>query len=168
MSNLSAFRLPPSPQIEGGGGDSYDADYVEAGTKTTIDVTASAYDDRPGESGGDVGCGEDGCLPGLAHDGIGEEDLESRWSCAKDIVPDGGQCEIKFAFGSPQNIVDVQVAFWKGDERTRTLKVRRPQMLVVYLLVVFLLNRQNLHCSWLSLFSWRLFWWLGVMPLVDS
>lgn len=96
---------------------------MEAGTKTTVDVTASGYDDRPGQSGDNVGCGEDGCLPDLAHDGIGEEDVESRWSCAEDIVPHGGQCEIEFTFGSPQNIVDVQVAFWKGDERTRTLKV---------------------------------------------
>ncbi|CAM9626768.1 unnamed protein product, partial [Hapterophycus canaliculatus] len=63
-----------------------------------------------------------GCLPALAHDGIGEEDVESRWSCSKDIVSGGGQCEIEFTFGSPQDIMDVQVAFWKGDERTRTLK----------------------------------------------
>ncbi|CAN0073204.1 unnamed protein product, partial [Ectocarpus fasciculatus] len=64
-----------------------------------------------------------GCLPDLAHDGVGEEDTESRWSCAKEIVPDGGQCEITFTFDSPQDITDVQVAFWKGDERTRTLKM---------------------------------------------
>lgn len=101
-----------------------DTGFIEAGTKTTVTVSASAYDERPGESGDDVGCGEDGCLPDLAHDGIGEEDVESRWSCAKDIVSDGGQCEIEFTFGSPQHIMDVEVAFWKGEERARTLKVR--------------------------------------------
>ncbi|CAN0231585.1 unnamed protein product [Scytosiphon promiscuus] len=101
-----------------------DADFIEAGSKTTVGVTASAYDDRPGESAGDVGCGVSGCLPDLAHDGLGEEDTESRWSCAKEIVPDGGQCEITFTFDSPQDITDVQVAFWKGEERTRTLKVK--------------------------------------------
>lgn len=98
--------------------------YVEAGTKTTVSVTATAWDERSGPDSGDSGCGDSGCLPELAHDGIGEEDVESRWSCSKDIVPDGGQCEIEFAFGSPQDIVDVEVDFWKGDERTRTLKVQ--------------------------------------------
>lgn len=98
--------------------------YVEAGTKTTVSVTATAWDERSGPDSGDSGCGDSGCLPELAHDGIGEEDVESRWSCSKDIVPDGGQCEIEFAFGGPQDIVDVEVDFWKGDERTRTLKVQ--------------------------------------------
>ncbi|CAM9353581.1 unnamed protein product [Ectocarpus sp. 13 AM-2016] len=107
-----------------GKGDDDNAEFVEAGSKTTVGVTASAYDDRPGEGAGDVGCGEMGCLPDLAHDGVGEEDTESRWSCAEEIVPNGGQCEITFTFDSPQDITDVQVAFWKGDERTRTLKVK--------------------------------------------
>ncbi|CAM9175809.1 unnamed protein product [Ectocarpus sp. 13 AM-2016] len=112
---------PVSPPAEG---DDDNAEFVGAGSKTTVGVTASAYDDRPGEGAGDVGCGEMGCLPDLAHDGVGEEDTESRWSCAEEIVPDGGQCEITFTFDSPQDITDVQVAFWKGDERTRTLKVK--------------------------------------------
>ena len=49
--------------------------------------------------------------------------MESRWSCSTGIVPDGGQCEIEFTFGSPQDIVDVEVDFFKGDERARTLEV---------------------------------------------
>ncbi|CAB1096447.1 unnamed protein product [Ectocarpus sp. CCAP 1310/34] len=116
-----ATAQPVSPPEEE---DDNNAEFVEAGSKTTVGVTATAYDDRPGESAGDVGCGEMGCLPDLAHDGVGEEDTESRWSCAEEIVPDGGQCEISFTFDSPQDITDVQVAFWKGDERTRTLKVK--------------------------------------------
>lgn len=103
--------------------DNDDSGYVEVGTKTTVSVTATAYDERPGQDRGDSGCGDDGCLPALAHDGIGEDDVESRWSCSKSIVSDGGQCEIEFTFGSPQDIMDVEVALWKGDERTRTLKV---------------------------------------------
>lgn len=97
-------------------------DYVEAGTVTKVDVTATAYDTRPGTESGDVGCGEDGCLPALAYDGDGDG-VESRWACSKDIVPGGGACEIEFTFGAPQNIKDIQVVFWKGDERERTLKV---------------------------------------------
>ncbi|CAM9640288.1 unnamed protein product [Scytosiphon promiscuus] len=104
--------------------DDDDAGYVEIGTKTTVSVSATAYDERPGQDSGDNGCGDDGCLPALAHDGIGEDDIESRWSCSKQIVPGGGQCEIEFIFGSPQDIIDVEVVFWKGDERTRTLKVK--------------------------------------------
>ena len=100
--------------------DDDDSGYVEVGTKTTVSVTATAYDER---SGKDSGCGDDGCLPALAHDGVGEEDIESRWSCSKNIVSGNGQCEIEFTFGNPQDIKDVEVAFWKGDERTRTLKV---------------------------------------------
>lgn len=117
MRVLPLWLYPLSfPQEEAGG-------YVEAGIKTSVDVTATAHDERPGQDSGDVGCGEDGCLPDLAHDGVDEDDIESRWSCAKDIVPAGEQCEISFTFGSPQDIMDVEVDFWKGDERTRTLKV---------------------------------------------
>eukprot|EP00752_Nemacystus_decipiens_P009695 g8659.t1 len=112
----------PEPEEPEETTDDEDEDYVEAGTKTTVSVTASAWDERPGSESGDVGCGEDGCLPALAHDGIGEEDIESRWSCSEDIVPDE-QCEIEFTFGSPMDIVDVEVDFFKGDERSRTLKV---------------------------------------------
>lgn len=103
--------------------DNDNSDLVEAGTKTTVDVSASAYDARHGIDSDDVGCGESGCLPALTRDGVSDDD-ESRWSCAKEIVPDGGQCEIEFTFGTPQDLLGVQVAFWKGDERTRTLKVK--------------------------------------------
>lgn len=97
-------------------------DYVEAGTKTTVGVSANAYDTRPGGDSGDVGCGEDGCTPTLSRDGI-TTGTESRWACAQKLVPDGSVCEIEFTFGEPQDIVDVEVAFYKGDERSRTLEV---------------------------------------------
>eukprot|EP00903_Cladosiphon_okamuranus_P014053 g13063.t1 len=92
--------------------------YVEAGTKTIVSVTATAYDERLGHENG---CGHDGCTPALAYDG--SDDVESRWSCSEDIVPGGGQCKIEFTFEQPQDIMDIQVDFWKGDERTRYLKV---------------------------------------------
>lgn len=68
------------------------------------------------------GCGQDGCAPRLSRDDI-SDDPESRWSCAQMIVPDGGLCEIEFVFQDPQDIKEVQVAFWKGDVRSRTLEV---------------------------------------------
>lgn len=96
--------------------------YVLASTKTTVGVSANAYDVRPGQDSDDIGCNVDGCKPALSRDGI-SDDIESRWSCAQKIVPDGGLCEIEFTFSNPQDIKEVQVAFWKGDERSRTLEV---------------------------------------------
>lgn len=97
--------------------------YVEVGTQTTVLVYARAWDDRPGEASGNVGCGEDGqrgCMPALTRDGD-TMDEESRWSCAKKISYD--QCWITFAFEEPQYVHDMEVYLWKGDERKRTLKV---------------------------------------------
>ncbi|CAM9449752.1 unnamed protein product, partial [Ectocarpus sp. 12 AP-2014] len=100
-------------------------DAVEVGTKTEVGVSVTAHDVRPGSSGGDVGCGEVGglgCTATNTRDGI-FSDIESRWSCATKLVPDEGPCQIEFSFAEPQNIVEIQVAFWKGDERIRTLDV---------------------------------------------
>ncbi|CAM9132154.1 unnamed protein product [Ectocarpus sp. 13 AM-2016] len=100
-------------------------DAVEVATKTEVGVSATAHDVRPGSSGDDVGCGEvggPGCTATNTRDGI-VSDMESRWSCATSLAPDEGPCQIEFAFAEPQNIVDIQVAFWKGNERTRTLGV---------------------------------------------
>ncbi|CAM9888203.1 unnamed protein product, partial [Ectocarpus fasciculatus] len=100
-------------------------DAVEVGTKTEVGVSATAHDVRPGSSSGDVGCGEVGglgCTAANTRDGVFSE-IESRWSCATSLVPDEGPCQIEFSFAEPQNIVDVQVAFWKGNERVRTLEV---------------------------------------------
>ncbi|CAN0158392.1 unnamed protein product, partial [Ectocarpus sp. 6 AP-2014] len=100
-------------------------DAVEVGTKTEVSVSATAHDVRPGRSSGEVGCGEaggNGCAATNARDGISTE-IESRWSCAAKLLDDEGPCQIEFSFAEPQNIVDIQVAFWKGNERVRTLEV---------------------------------------------
>eukprot|EP00903_Cladosiphon_okamuranus_P014617 g13555.t1 len=100
-------------------------DAVEVGTKTEVGVTAAAYDVRPGASSRDVGCGAeggDGCSPTNSRDGIASE-VESRWSCAPKLVIGEGPCQIEYTFAEPQDIVDILVAFWKGNERIRTLKV---------------------------------------------
>eukprot|EP00752_Nemacystus_decipiens_P018348 g16460.t1 len=98
---------------------------VEVGTKTEVGVTATAHDVRPGASSGMVGCGEeggDGCAPANTRDGI-VSDIESRWSCATKLLEGEGPCQIQYTFAEPQDVVDIQVAFWKGDERLRTLDV---------------------------------------------
>lgn len=96
--------------------------YVEAGTKTTVGVSTNGYDTRPGQASGDSGCLVDGCAPELARDGI-SADVESRWSCSQSIIPSGRLCRIDFSFEEPQDIVFVEVDFWKLEERTRTLEV---------------------------------------------
>eukprot|EP00904_Undaria_pinnatifida_P008296 jgi/Undpi1/4597/HiC_scaffold_18.g07951.m1 len=95
------------------------SEYVEVGTKTTVDAAATSYDGNPGVDFGNTGCGTDGCLPALAHDSDSST-LESRWSCS---IPDGGVCVVTFTFGDPVDLKNVQVAFYKGEERTRWLKI---------------------------------------------
>lgn len=104
-----------------------DNDIVEVGMKTGVSVVATAHDARASLTSDEGGCGEygyGGCEPMLTRDGITSE-IESRWSCATKIVEDEGPCEIEFIFDEPQDIVDIEVAFWMGDERTRTLEVSR-------------------------------------------
>lgn len=98
--------------------------YVDAGALTPVYVGTNAYDRRPGSDSNDIGCGQNGCSPFLARDGI-TADTESRWSCSADIVRDvdGGKCYISFSFGEPQDLADIEVAFWKVEERSRSLEV---------------------------------------------
>lgn len=101
----------------------FGSDVVEAGALTSVDVVASAYDARQGDGSVDgAGCGEDGCLPWLTRDGI-VANQESRWSCAQDIVPRQGGCELEFTFGRLQDLVGLQISFLKADERDRWLEV---------------------------------------------
>eukprot|EP00903_Cladosiphon_okamuranus_P014618 g13556.t1 len=100
-------------------------DAVEVGTKTEVGVTATAHDMRPGASSAMVGCGEaggDGCAPALTRDGISSE-VESRWSCSPKLVDGEEPCQIEYTFAEPQDIIDIQVAFWKSNDRIRTLEV---------------------------------------------
>ena len=69
------------------------------------------------------GCQANGCEPELTRDGVTAANAESRWSCAAKLVPGGLQCAIDFVFEDPQDIMGVEVAFYKGDERTRTVEV---------------------------------------------
>lgn len=88
---------------------------VEASEKTLVDVTANAFDPDTIE----FGCRKRGCEAANTHDG----DLFTRWSCKSDLL-DGTNCEITYTFETPQNIVRMLIAFFKGDERTRELNVK--------------------------------------------
>lgn len=99
-----------------------EVELVEAGTKTSISTTANAFDERAGAASGMSGCQLNGCEPGLTRDGVTAADAESRWSCAAKLVPGELPCAIDFVFEDPQDIVDVEIAFYKGDDRTRTVE----------------------------------------------
>lgn len=106
---------PSAPCVDG---------FVEAGTLTTVTASTNGYDTRPGTASGNNGCMDDGCQPELTRDGD-IEDAESRWSCTQGLVADGSYCALTFDFDEPQDIEYVQVAFWKTDERFRSMQVNR-------------------------------------------
>ena len=99
---------------------------VEVSTKTDVQVEATAHDVRPGGSETNIGCGEvggDGCVAENTLDGV-ITDAESRWSCSPMLTDPAAPCQIVYTFAEPQDIVDIQIAFWKENERIRTVAVR--------------------------------------------
>ena len=81
-------------------------------------VEVSAFDERTEG----FGCSPDGCTADNTRDG--NLDANSRWSCKGDLVEaDDGLCCVKYSFEDPQNIARMEMAFYKGTERTRTLNV---------------------------------------------
>lgn len=93
------------------------AGLVDARETTEVTVRANAWDGRT--SG--YGCSPNGCIPQLTRDGSTRG--ESRWSCKEGLLG-GKNCVITFEFEEPQDIVDMRISFYKGDERTRKLKIR--------------------------------------------
>lgn len=99
----------PLPTVDGA---------VEVGTNTDVGVSATGS--------AVFGCGRtelEQCAPTNTRDGISSES-RSMWTCASIAVDAEGPCQIEYTFGEPQDIVDIQVAFWEGNKLTRTLEVR--------------------------------------------
>ena len=90
---------------------------TDAGKRTTVTTKAVASDERT--SGG--GCSPDGCIPDNTRDS--SRDANSRWSCVGTFITGVGGCRIEYNFEDPQDIVKVRIAFHKGDENVRVLKV---------------------------------------------
>lgn len=80
---------------------------------TDVSVSSEAWDTRTSE------CSPSGCFPANTRDGSLEP--ASRWSCKEDLHDD--QCVIEFDFAEPQDIEEMQIAFYKGDMRTREFKL---------------------------------------------
>ena len=85
---------------------------VDAGKRTRVYVDATDYDYRDADDGG---CDPNGCVPENTRDG--SRAANSRWSCQ------GDGCCITYSFKVPQDIIRVRIAFYKGDQRIRTLDV---------------------------------------------
>lgn len=90
---------------------------VEAGERTTVAVTATAFDERTS----DPGCSPDGCTAENTRDS--SLDANSRWSCRGDLVGGDGGCCVEYSFEEPQDIVRMDIAFHRGAENVRTLDV---------------------------------------------
>lgn len=88
---------------------------TDAGRFTTITTYANAWDTRATGNG----CSPSGCVPQNTRDG--EILPESRWSCKEDLPDDN--CELLFTFGEPVDVEQIRIAFYNGDERTRSLKI---------------------------------------------
>lgn len=90
---------------------------VDANTKTAISTWAWAHDEKTLDAGG---CDPDGCTSELTLDS--DTHPSSRWSCKYDLA--NKPCRLFYSFDSPQDIVTLDLAFFKGDERTRTFFVK--------------------------------------------
>lgn len=99
---------------------------MEASERTTVEVTANAIDERT--SG--YGCAPNGCVAANTRDG--DLDPSSRWSCKENLLG-GTNCEITYTFEEPQDIARMLIAFYRGDERTRVLKVKSNGSTISYI-----------------------------------
>ena len=86
---------------------------VDARRRTTVTQDASAYDTRA------TSCSPSGCSADLTRDRDTSDG--SRWSCREDLQ--GEPCTITYEFEEPQDIVEVSIALFRGDERVRKLQV---------------------------------------------
>ncbi|CAN0398972.1 unnamed protein product, partial [Ectocarpus fasciculatus] len=49
--------------------------------------------------------------------------LESRWSCKPALGDAGSVCRITYGLGIQYQLTGLNIAMYKGDERTRTLEI---------------------------------------------
>ncbi|CAM9470281.1 unnamed protein product, partial [Sphacelaria rigidula] len=92
-------------------------DLVDSSVRTTVTISDdSPYDERTSGSG----CSPNGCTPENTRDGDTSE--ESRWSCKYAL--EDTTCKVTYYFEEPQDIVELKVAFYKGDQRSRSLKIK--------------------------------------------
>lgn len=87
---------------------------------TAVDVVSASANSWDPRTAGN-GCAPDACVASNAIDGSVEYD--SRWSCKSTNAPELEACELTVELSAPQDIKEIRVALWKGDERTRLINV---------------------------------------------
>ncbi|CAN0405209.1 unnamed protein product, partial [Ascophyllum nodosum] len=97
---------------------STEAGTVEAGTLITVTIDAPLYDTNTAD---DNGCDPTGCVGEFTRDG--DVTPNSRWSCKPSLGPDGSTCSIKYSLADVVSIEALNIALYKGDERTRTIEI---------------------------------------------
>ncbi|CAM9160508.1 unnamed protein product [Ectocarpus sp. 4 AP-2014] len=93
---------------------------VEASTLATVTVAAPLYDTTVTASDG--GCSPTGCIGDNTRDGDATS-LESRWSCKPALGDAGSVCRITYGLGIQYQLTGLNIAMYRGDERTRTLEI---------------------------------------------
>ena len=83
---------------------------------TGVMASANGWDTRI--SG--VGCSPDGCIPENTLDDSIEPN--SRWSCNAELAG-VDFCELTLEFDTPHDLVQMDMALYKGDTRTRSVNV---------------------------------------------
>lgn len=78
------------------------ADLVDASERTSVSVSANAYDDKVSDN---YGCDPEGCTPELTRDS--DLDLYSRWSCRYAIKHE--RCQLWYSLEEAQDIKELQV-----------------------------------------------------------
>lgn len=96
----------------------------DVSARTGVTATANAFDARVAEIDG---CGSEGCVPELTRDG--SRDAASRWSCSNTLGR--GECQIEYTFDEPQDVLSMNVAFYQGDSRARTVEVSRLPVITI-------------------------------------
>lgn len=81
-----------------------------------VAVSANGWDTRTEG----FGCAPSGCVAANTVDDSIEP--ESRWSC-KAEVSGVDACELTIAFDAPTDIVELRMAFYRGEERTRAINI---------------------------------------------
>ncbi|CAM9187721.1 unnamed protein product [Choristocarpus tenellus] len=90
--------------------------WVEVGTKGQVGSSATAFDPRLQSNNG---CNPSGCTPALSRDG--SLTPTSRWSCSTNLGVN--ECSITYSFGTTQPFRRIDIAFYRGNERTREFEV---------------------------------------------
>ncbi|CAM9345152.1 unnamed protein product [Pylaiella littoralis] len=92
---------------------------VDASKFTTVTVDAPLYDTMTGD---DNGCDPMGCQGSLTRDGD-EITPGSRWSCKPALDEAGSSCSIMYSLAAPMQVFGLNIAMYKGDERTRDMDI---------------------------------------------